>query len=169
MSRPRSLRVGDRRGRLRVVAESGARVHVECDCGNMKWVLYSNVVRERTVSCGCYHREKITGPGSSQYVHGKSRSVEHRIWTGMVNRCCNPRNRSYARYGGRGITVCERWRSSFEAFLADMGNRPSGRSIDRIDVNGNYEKANCRWATASEQASNRRPRTVGHGRTARAA
>lgn len=79
-----------------------------------------------------------------------------RSWKAMIGRCESPSDVSYVRYGGRGIAVCERWRDDFEAFLADMGERPEGKSLDRIDVNGDYEPGNCRWATASEQQSNRR-------------
>lgn len=80
------------------------------------------------------------------------------VWQNMKARCYNPRSPSWQYYGGRGIQVCDRWRNSFANFVTDMGEKPDGRSLDRIDNDGNYEPGNCRWATPAEQVRNRRPR-----------
>lgn len=100
-------------------------------------------------------------PRSRKVHYGNERVPGYRTWLSMIARCENPRTESYPRYGGRGITVCERWRGSFADFIADVGPRPSpSHSIDRINVNGNYEPGNCRWATAVEQQRNRRSNRV---------
>jgi hypothetical protein len=101
------------------------------------------------------------GEASPAYKHGHRNTPTYRSWTAMLRRCYNPNWHKYEAYGGRGITVCERWRGKhgFEHFLADMGERPEGKTLDREKVNDNYEPANCRWATQSEQTKNRRPVT----------
>jgi len=89
-------------------------------------------------------------------THHGSGTPAYVSWAAMRDRCLNPKSTSYADYGARGITICKRWLDSFDNFLADMGPRPRGKSIDRIDVNGNYIKSNCRWATKKMQAKNQR-------------
>jgi len=131
-----------------------------CECGSTAEVEQYSLSRGHTRSCGCYRDEKLIRQSKKHGAtvgkdSGKRPPSEYEIWSGIIKRCTNPNSRYYARYGGRGITVCDRWRYDYTAFLADMGPRPSlDHSIDRKDNDGNYEPSNCRWATQREQVWN---------------
>lgn len=152
---------GVRYGKLTAVAYAGCFViparmlpawRCVCDCGKEKIIPEDRLKRGGATSCGC---NRATHGESSHVVGGVT--PENEAWRQMKSRCFNENHASYERYGGRGITVCERWKDSFENFLADMGRRPSDEhSIERKNNNGNYEPGNCVWATRAEQQSNTR-------------
>lgn len=165
-------RAGQRFGRLLVLERAGsdkfgnALWKCACDCGG-DIVTEGNRLRlGKTQSCGCLHRERLIEASIS---HGMSKTREYANWQRMIARCHRPTSTQYGWYGSRGIVVCERWRESFEAFLADIGPRPSRRhTLDRIDNDGNYEPGNTRWATKREQALNSRPAKRANARRAQA-
>lgn len=120
----------------------------QCDCGRLKAINTNDVRMGKTTSCGCLHSDVLSEQNTK---HGLTGSAEHRSWISMVQRCTDLSN---PYYGGRGITICERWKE-FKNFLADMGTKPTpDHTLDRINNNGNYEPTNCRWATKSEQRQN---------------
>lgn len=159
---------GKRFGRLVAIEYLGkSRWLCKCDCGNDTIVLSSALVHGSTESCGCLARElRIEGSRKSLTTHGKRYTRLYSVWASMKNRCYNPHEKSYRYYGGRGISICAEWLNDFAAFYEwamSNGydpNAPKGKcTIDRIDVNGNYEPSNCRWVDMATQNKNRRKHT----------
>lgn len=151
--------VGNRYGKLVVVEEAEPsystggdrvrkqrRVKCQCDCGNTKEMFLTNLTSGKTNSCGCINR-----------THGLTGTPEYKVWQGMIGRCHKPNHVDYCSYGEKGVSVCDKWRNSFEAFIRDMGQRPSSNhTIDRVDVYGGYCPENCIWLEKEKQAANKR-------------
>jgi hypothetical protein len=162
--------VGDKFGRWTVISQSEPRIYRDktkktasvhimwsciCECGVSSAVSEMNLKNSKSTSCGCYTREASR---RSNTKHGESRrrSPEYNAWQTMRDRCLNPRNKRFAKYGGRGITICDRWLESYTNFLEDMGRRPSAKhSLDRENNDKGYDKDNCRWTTSDVQMTNR--------------
>lgn len=161
---------GRRFGRLSVIGKADVKKQHSyghsmwvcvCDCGKETIVYGSSLLQGKTKSCGCYQIDTVR---KSNSTHGESHSRLHRIWSGMKERCCNVNAENYQNYGGRGISICNEWMNSFESFRdwAVLNGYSDCLSIDRIDVNGNYEPQNCRWATMKEQNNNKRNNRLLH-------
>lgn len=158
---------GARFGRLAVESLSGIVVTpggtrrtawlCRCECGKAAIVRGLDLKQGKVVSCGCYRDENTA---RRRRIHGHTTdgrlSREYQSWAHAKRRCASANDAQYRNYGARGITMCDRWRDSFEAFYSDMGNCPAGLELDRIDNDGNYEPGNCRWATRQQQNSNQR-------------
>ena len=168
MSRALNL-AGLKIGKITAKARTGSDRHgalwwCQCDCGNKRVVHASKFKQGKVLSC------VQCSPAKGKYGSrgGQTRHPLRKTWERMLDRCYNPRHQSYVCHGARGIEVCARWRESFAAFLEDVGERPAGRfmsgmpmyTLDRIDVNGNYEPGNVRWATAKEQRANQRKKVA---------
>lgn len=153
MTRGITLPVGTRHGRLAVTfprLPGEKRVQCRCDCGAERSVPFTEWGKSQ--SCGCLSREMSA---ARLRTHGRYRTPEYNTWAGIIRRCTNPDDPRWPDYGGRGITVCERWRD-FANFFADVGERPAGLTFDRIDNDRGYEPGNWRWANFSTQMKNRR-------------
>ncbi len=145
---------GKRFGRLTVLGlgythKNKVYWYIKCDCGNIKTTQGNNLKSGSTRSCGCLQREIATR-------HGMEKSKEYKTWACMKQRCLNVNNKDFKNYGGRGIKICDSWINNFGQFIKDMGLRPEGCSIDRIDNNKGYSSDNCKWSTPKEQANNKK-------------
>jgi hypothetical protein len=160
---------GQRFTRLAVIARAGSSKHgfslwdCICGCGTKVRTTAGELLNGGSKSCGCLRSDRSRERAFQRAKHGHCKNrVEtrtYRSWRAMIVRCTNPKQKNWEAYGGRGIAVCERWRGDrgFQNFLSDMGMRPEGQTLERVNVDGNYQPSNCRWATYSEQRRNQRP------------
>lgn len=144
-------------GRLKTIeyggiTDKGAQWYCVCSCGRNVVVRGDSLTSGNTKSCGCLQRSRAS---KANLTHGQTSSPTYLSWAAMLGRCNNPNNNRFYTYGARGIKVCKRWKG-FENFLIDMGERPKGKTLDRVDVNKGYSLKNCRWATRKQQANNKR-------------
>lgn len=152
---------GQKFGRLTVICRAGyghkqATWHCICDCGNEKTTNGQNLRKGLTTSCGCYQKERASEEAAKTVRHGHGYGTPtYKSWQALRQRCENQKDKDYENYGAKGVKVCERWQD-FSAFLEDMGERPEGTTIDRINPFGNYEPDNCRWADYFVQNNNKR-------------
>lgn len=155
---------GERFGRLVAVEKLASRNGLVywrciCDCGVEKATAGKRLRNGTASSCGCLVRESLCSRNSANARHGMTGTPTWISWDAMIQRCTNSNHKSFKDYGGRGIEVCQAW-LSFDAFFADMGERPAETTLDRSDTNGNYEPSNCRWATSQVQGNNKRSSVV---------
>ena len=162
--------LGKKFGRLTVLEDTGERYNqklviwkCKCDCGEYKNVSSNSLLTGGTKSCGCLQKERTKESSKKKIKHGHKKSNQitptYSTWQSMKRRCLNEDNHNFKYYGGRVIMICERW-MVFENFLADMGERPEGKTLDRINNDGHYEPSNCKWSTSKEQANNRSNKNV---------
>jgi hypothetical protein len=161
MARKRDDLTGQRFGRILVIefshtASNSVRWRCRCDCGTEKLIAGSSLRRGSTVSCGCHRLEALRARSTKHGLMPRvGRTPTYNSWSNMIRRCTNPDHPRWADWGGRGITVCERWRD-YPNFLADMGEKPPGTTLDRIDNDGPYNPGNCRWSSPARQQRNTR-------------